>query len=771
MKPNADIIRTATGESIKRLRIIIKGAVQGVGFRPFIYRLANDLKLSGWIRNTPEGVLMEVEGAPKELERFLIDIAREKPPRSFYHSLEYSYLDPIGFAIFEIRESEQGGAKQAFVLPDIAICPDCLNDIFNPQNRRYLYPFTNCTNCGPRYSIITALPYDRANTSMSRFAMCDRCRAEYDDPEDRRFHAQPNACPECGPQIELWDGEGKVVARRHSALLAAAEALRDGRIAAVKGLGGFHLMTDARNEEAVERLRKLKRREEKPLAVMYPDLSMAAQDCIISDLEERLLTSAESPIVLLEKHPKTGVAYSVAPQNPYLGVMLPYTPLHYILMAELKFPIVATSANISEEPICIDEIEAKERLKGIADVFLVHNRPIIRPVDDSVVRIMAGREMVLRRARGYAPLPIRINQDPPKAVSVGGHLKNAVAIAIANNIFVSQHIGDLETALSYETFQKTIESFYKLYDFRPEMIIHDAHPSYSSTIYADKTGLPALAVQHHQAHILSCMAENEIFPPLLGVAWDGTGHGLDGTIWGGEFFRADEGGFVRIARFLPFPMAGGEKAIKEPRRAALGMLYKIFGDSVWNNSRFNIGSLFSQREAHILMDMLAKNINIAQTSSVGRIFDAVSAIIGLGKTNNFEGQGAMKLEFVIGAEKSDLAYNIELINSESVYILDWRQMLMELMDDFKKKVSPAIISIKFHNALARSIVAVAERVGEKKVALSGGCFQNKYLTETTVNYLQNAGFRPYWHQRIPPNDGGIALGQALAPSYLKMEKT
>ncbi len=485
--------KIANVESL-RLRVAICGAVQGVGFRPFVYRLATELGLAGWVNNSPQGVFIEVEGGQGELKSFLLRIEREKPPRSFIQSLESSFLDPKGFTGFEIRESDSAGERTALVMPDIAVCPDCLNDISDPKNRRYRYPFTNCTNCGPRFSIIEALPYDRANTTMKKFVMCAECAEEYANPLDRRFHAQPNACPRCGPHLELWDGEGKTLALRDRALLAAVEAIRAGAIVAIKGLGGFHLVVDARNEEAASRLRQRKRREEKPFALMCSSLDVIKAECEVSEIERRLLLSPEAPIVLLKRRSaisnlKSQISNSIAPGNPYLGVMLPYTPLHHLLLAELGFPIVATSGNLSDEPICIDEYDALKRLDGVADLFLIHNRPIARHVDDSITRVMMGREMVLRRARGYAPLPVHLAQKLPALLATGAHLKSAVAISAGSEVFVSQHIGDLETSQAFDAFRRVIGDFGRLYEVRPESVACDAHPDYLSTKFAEERGL------------------------------------------------------------------------------------------------------------------------------------------------------------------------------------------------------------------------------------------------------------------------------------------
>ena len=531
----------------ERLKVIVRGAVQGVGFRPFVYRLASELKLNGWVSNSSQGVFAELEGPRAALDAFSIRLRKEKPPRAIIQSLESSFLDAIGCSGFEIRESETAGDKSALILPDIATCVDCLREVFDSTNRRFRYPFTNCTNCGPRFSIIEALPYDRANTSMKRFMMCPDCEREYHDPLDRRFHAQPNACPRCGPQLQLWDENCGTLSEKDDALRRAADAIRSGKIVALKGIGGFQLIVDARNQAAVVRLRERKHREEKPFALMYPSLDAVRADCEVSELEERALLSPESPIVLVKRHRWAGqangsasrlhqLAEAVAPRNPNLGVMLPYSPLHHLLMRELNFPVVATSGNLSDEPICIDEQEAVQRLRGFADVFLVHNRPIVRHVDDSVVRVMCGREIVLRRARGFAPLPITVrrpcqpndgdSQKRPTILAVGAHLKNTVALKIGDNIFVSQHIGDLETKEAYAAFRRTSADLPRLYDAKIDVVACDMHPDYLSTKFATQLGLPSKPIQHHWAHVVACMAENEIEAPAL--AWHGT---EPATVW------------------------------------------------------------------------------------------------------------------------------------------------------------------------------------------------------------------------------------------------
>lgn len=740
-----------------RLRVVIRGAVQGVGFRPFVYRLATELGLAGWVNNSAQGVFIEAEGSRAALTNFLLRIEKEKPPRASIQGLEPTFLDVVGYRAFEIRASEASGAKTALVLPDIATCGDCLREIFAPHNRRHRYPFTNCTHCGPRFSIIEALPYDRANTTMKDFEMCNACRAEYENPRDRRFHAQPNACPQCGPHLELWNPRGKPLAARDNALRHAAEAIRAGAIVAVKGLGGFHLVVDARNEEAVRRLRRLKHREEKPFALMYPSLERIERDCKVSALESRLLRSPESPIVLLQRH-GDNVAASIAPGNPYLGVMLPYTPLHHLLLGELGFPIVATSGNLAEEPICTDEREALERLGGIAKLFLVHNRRIARHVDDSVARILLGRELVLRRARGYAPLPVFVKEESRSILAVGGHLKNSVAISAGRNVFISQHIGDLETAQAFDAFQRVIADFERLYEVHPDTVACDLHPDYLSTRFAQNAGLPVAPVQHHLAHVLACMAENELEGPVLGIAWDGTGYGPDGTVWGGEFLRVNGSSWERAAHLRRFPLPGGEAAVKEPRRTAVGLLYELFGDAVFGRRELAPVRSFSTRELSLLQTMLRRNLNAPLTSSAGRLFDAVAAILGMRQQSKFEGQAAMDLEFATHGLESDAQYPYELDGE----VADWSPIIHGILDDLEQQISLGEIAARFHNTLAEMIVAVAGRVGQEQVVLSGGCFQNRYLTERAVMRLRAEGFRPYWHQRVPPNDGGIALGQLIA---------
>jgi hydrogenase maturation protein HypF len=802
---------SVTGGVRQRLRVHVRGAVQGVGFRPFVYRLATGLGLFGWVLNSSSGVVIEVDGDAAKLEEFLLRVASERPPRAVIQGIESAFLDAGGFTTFEIRESE-GGEKTALVLPDIATCDDCLRELRDPADRRYRYPFTNCTNCGPRFTIVEALPYDRPNTTMVGFRMCEACAAEYREPRDRRFHAQPNACPVCGPHLELWDAAGRCVATRDEALERAEAGILAGEIVAVKGLGGFHLMVDARNDEAVRRLRRAKAREEKPFALMVPSLDHARAVCEVNEREARLLSAPEAPIVLLRRiaeGPSTlrqaqgrpepgrgatraarsgqaGVAEAVAPGNPYLGIMLPYTPLHHLLLGDLGVPVVATSGNRSDEPICTDERDAVSRLGGLADAFLVHDRPIARHVDDSIVRLAAGRELVLRRARGYAPLPVTLGPRPtatesvrssdqtrddgqavtmsdlPPVLAVGAHLKNTVALAVGANVFVSQHIGDLETPEAYQAFERVIGAFERMYAAGSPVIACDAHPDYLSTRYATGRGLPVQRVQHHLAHVLGCMAENEVVPPALGVAWDGTGFGLDGTVWGGEFFAIAPGRCERVATFAPFALPGGELAVREPRRAAMGVLDAAFGEAAWEMDDLAPVSSFERAERRVLRVMLSRGVNAPRTSSAGRLFDAVAALAGIRQRVRYEGQAAMELEFALEDAGTDESYPLPLATGGEPRHLDWIPMIRAIVEDVRSGCGAGLVSARFHNAMAASIVAVAGFVGLERVVLSGGCFQNRYLLERTVTGLARAGFRPTWPQRVPPNDGGIALGQVVA---------
>jgi len=777
--------------------------VQGVGFRPFVYRLATELGLTGWVINDTRGVFIELEGAEPVLEQFLARLPAEKPVRAIIHSLESHWLEPTGYRQFEIRHSDPQGAKTTLVLPDIATCPDCLAELFAPADRRQGYPFTNCTNCGPRFSIIQALPYDRPNTTMARFVMCPACQTEYENPLDRRFHAQPNACPVCGPHLSLYarqpDGSWAVVAEADSALQQTAQALRAGQIVAVKGLGGFHLMADARNRQTLSQLRTRKPRRDKPFALMVPNLEQAHTLCHLSAQAVALLTGPEAPILLLPRRPEAAIAPEVAPGNPYLGLMLPYTPLHHLLLQAVDAPLVATSGNLSDEPICTDEQEALHRLGNIADLFLVHNRPIARHVDDSVVWLALDQPRLLRRARGYAPLPVMLPQAVPTILAVGAHLKNSVALSVERQLFISQHIGDLETTEAMAAFERVIADFIRLYEASPVAIAHDMHPDYLSTRWAQQqpeqsSDQPAnssrgnhaadslasavlIPVQHHHAHLAACLAENGVTGPALGVTWDGTGYGPDGTIWGGEFLQGDAADFERVAQLRPFRLPGGDAAVKEPRRVALALLWELHSEAALLQDNLAPIRAMRRAEKRLLGQMLQRSLNSPVTSSAGRLFDGVAALLDLRQRVTFEGQAAMALEFLADARETT-AYPMPLIPTgpktgsqaeAAPLMLDWGPLIEAIVADLQQGVGRELIAARFHNTLVEAIVTVARRVGQFRVALTGGCFQNRLLTERTAQQLQQAGFEVLLHSQVPPNDGGISLGQ-VAVAAAKLTK-
>jgi hydrogenase maturation protein HypF len=760
----------------QRVKIHVQGAVQGVGFRPFIYRLAHDFSLNGWVKNSPNGVFIEAEGDVSQLHSFVHNIEQQKPNHSIIHSLKHHFVDSVGFENFRVIESDSGGDTNAWILPDIATCPKCLNELLDPTNRRYLYPFTNCTHCGPRFTIIEKLPYDRQNTTMKSFEMCADCQAEYENPEDRRFHAQPNACPECGPRVELTDAVGVPLSQSQDAIEQTIALFKEGKIVAVKGLGGFHIMCDPNNSMAVEQLRQRKNRDEKPFALMFPDPAQIESCCLVSEEERRLLTSNESPIVLLQKRENISDFFhdlleNAAPKNPQLGVMLPYTPLHHIILRLFDAPLVATSGNLSDESICTLNNDAVRRLGIIVDFFLLHNRDVARHADDSIARIIAGRPVLLRRARGYAPLPISLQTDGPNAIAVGGHLKNTIAVNKNKQVFISQHIGDLDTESSLNSFDRTIADFKTMYKTTPQTIVHDAHPDYMSTKTALEMTGEKVALQHHLAHIYSCMADNELEPPILGVSWDGTGYGDDGTIWGGEFFLIEPTRARRIAHLRTFPLPGGDSAIKQPFRTALGLLYELTGGNVATFKNLPPFQMMSRSEEASLLQMLHKDINCPRTSSIGRLFDAVASLLDLQHYNRYEGQAPMQLEFAaLKAQHIQKSYpiNIKLAHDKaSMCILDWQPMINTIISDILQNVDRNKIATTFHNSLAQMILVAAENSGQNRVVLSGGAFQNKLLVEKTIDLLSQHDFQVYTHQRVPPNDGGISLGQIAALGYLQ----
>ena len=711
-----------------------------MGFRPFVYRLATEMSLRGWVLNSSAGLVVEVEGPSEQLSRFEQRLEQERPKASVVNVREFAWLAAEGATRFEILASDHDSGKTVNVLPDLATCSDCREELFDPGNRRFEYAFTNCTNCGPRYTIVLDIPYDRPNTTMREFVLCPRCREEYENPADRRFHAQPNACPVCGPKLE-------------GSLEDAVEALRQGEIVALKGIGGFQLLVDARNPHAVARLRERKHREEKPFALMMPSLEVARTYCEISPAEVQLLESQAAPIVLLQPKSGTDIAGNVAHCSPYLGVMLPYSPLHHLLMEECRFPLIATSGNRSDEPIAIANAEATVRLKGIADHFLMHNRPIVRACDDSVVRLTRGRAGILRRARGFAPLGIHVSRTLPPVLAVGGHLKNTVAIGVGQDVFLSQHIGDLETVESRGAFEKAIDDLCRLYSFKPEVVACDLHPDYASTQWAERFGLPLIRVQHHQAHVESCATENNVEGPYLGISWDGTGYGLDGAIWGGEFFHVEGNRFSRMAHLRSFGLPGGDAAVREGWRSAASLLFEVFGSEPVLPNAGEQGQANPRLDETKVRYMLEHGINVVPTTSVGRLFDAVACIAGVARQNRFEGQAAMLLENEIGGFRTEEAYPLPGG--------DWAPLISAVMADKRAGAAVPLIAARFHNALVEWILEVAAHAGPKQVVLSGGVFQNRYLTERAAAALESRGFVVHTHQRVPPNDGGLSLGQAV----------
>ncbi|KXK53356.1 MAG: acylphosphatase [Chlorobi bacterium OLB5] len=752
---------------LQKVKIVIRGVVQGVGFRPFIYRLATQLNIKGWIINSSQGVFIEAEAERELLDIFISRIKSDKPKNSYIQSFENTWLDTEGFSNFEIRNSLEEGSKTALVLPDISTCKDCLGEIFDPANRRYLYPFTNCTNCGPRFSIIDDLPYDRANTTMGEFEMCDECRAEYTNPLDRRFHAEPTACPVCGPQVSLTDETGNILFEKHDAVLNAVKVIKEGKILALKGIGGYQLLCDASNDAAVKELRKRKRRSEKPFALMFHDLESILIEADVNEAEKGLLLSVEAPIVLLKR--KKGIASGISDEcifgNPYLGIMLPYSPLHHILMKELGIPVVATSGNISEEPICINEEQAYIKLGDIADYFLVHNRKILRHVDDSILRISAGNEVMIRRARGYAPLPLVLeNIENNTILAAGAHLKNTIALNKGSNVFVSQHIGDLENTESINAYKNVINDIKTFYELKPDIAVCDMHPDYISAKFSDSLNIPKYKVQHHYAHVLSCMAENRLDENVLGVSWDGTGYGTDGTIWGGEFIVPNGNEFKRAGYFKTFRLPGGESAIQDVWKIGYSLLYEVFGKEA---DKLDFLQPAGQPEMKIIQQMLEKNINSPVTSSCGRLFDGISAITGIKQHASFEAQAAMELEFTADDFNTNDYFAFSIDEFKGSLVFNWHNIIRDIVNDLKAGVPAGLISAKFHNTLAELIVQMAERLRFEKVLLTGGCFMNYYLLNRAVKRLQETGFKPYTQQRVPAGDGGISLGQIKYASYLK----
>jgi len=761
-------------EPIKRAKISVRGIVQGVGFRPFVFQLATKHGLKGWVCNTSGDVKIEVEGLSDALQLFLDQLKTEAPPLALIEEINHLYLPPDGYELFEIRESKPEKGKYQRISPDIATCSLCLKEILDRSDRRYRYPFTNCTNCGPRFTIIKDIPYDRPETTMRSFTMCPECQKEYDNPVDRRFHAQPNCCPACGPKLEITDQFGKTIASQDPVRDVCA-LLKQGKVLALKGLGGFLLACDATDEPAVITLRQRKKRPFKPFAVMMASLEDVKKCCLVSQEEEKLLISTKAPIVLLKLKDKSVIAPSVASNLNYLGVMLPYTPLHHLVMHEVSLPLVMTSGNLSEEPIAKDNDEALRRLTGIADYFLVHNRGIHVQFDDSVTMVENNKPQVLRRARSYAPDPIRLPFHAQEVLACGAELKNTFCITKDEYAFISQHIGDLDNLETLDHFEKVLDHYKKLFRLNPRIIVCDQHPDYLSSRYAQelKTAnddLKVISVQHHHAHIVSCVTENKVAPPVLGVAFDGTGYGEDGSIWGGEFLVVDYGKFQRLGHLEYIPMPGGENAIKKPFRMTISYLAKLLGEQTFSQ-RLTFLKTIAESELELIKKQIEKGINAPLTSSCGRLFDGVSALLNIRNEVDYEGQAAIELEMIAGEGKdTGKRYPFEICEENGIKIVRLQKIFAAILEDVEHGVSKTEISSCFHHSVAQMVARMCQNlardIGINKVVLSGGVFQNRLLLRLTSFYLERAGLSVITHRELPTNDGGISLGQAIIGNFV-----
>jgi len=750
-----------------RRHFFLEGVVQGVGFRPFVYGLALRHGLKGWVNNSSAGVHVEVEGEKEAVENFTRELPQQAPPRARIESSRFEDLEATGFHSFEIRQSLEEPGTYQLISPDIATCPACRSEVFDPHDRRHRYPFTNCTNCGPRFTIIEDIPYDRPKTTMAKFGMCPDCQREYDDPADRRFHAQPNACPRCGPKLDLCDGEGKML-EVQDPISSAIALLQQGKVLAIKGLGGFLLACDAGDPAAIERLRQRKIRPDKPLAVMLRDLPAVKDHCLVAEREEKLLRSPESPIVLLRWKKGSAIARTAAPRQKYLGVMLPYTPLHHLLLEESGMALVMTSGNLSEEPIAKDNGEALSRLHGIADAFLMHDRDIYVQYDDSVTAVVNGQPTVIRRARGYAPFPIRLPFPLKPILACGAELKNTFCLTRDEYAFVSQHIGDMETLETLNHFQRTVDLYQKLFRIRPEIVAYDLHPEYLSTKYALRLAGDKIGVQHHFAHMASCLAENGERGPVIGLAFDGLGFGADGNLWGGEFLVGDYGSFERRAHFEYVPMPGGAAAIQNPWRMALSYLYTFLGREGLMK-HLPIFAKATEEKIRVILQQIDRQVNSPRTSSCGRLFDAVSALLELCSSVSYEGQAAVELEMIASPGEIG-AYEFFGEEEEGKEIIRLKPMIEGILRDLGKGTVHPVISSKFHNTLVKIGVATCRKIkrqgGPKKVALTGGVFQNRLLSERMRAALEKAGFAVLLHRRVPCNDGGLSLGQAVIANFI-----
>ena len=748
---------------IRRCKIDIQGTVQGIGFRPFVYHLAREKELNGYVLNTGTGVDIEVEGESARIDGFVDALKANRIPLAHIEKIRLSALEPRKDQGFVIKESAVQTQKMTAIPPDIGICDDCLRELRDPGDRRYRYPFINCTHCGPRYTIIEDIPYDRPNTSMRTFAMCEDCAKEYADPCNRRFHAQPNACPVCGPRVTLCSGDQTVLTAADP-IASAVDLIKKGHILAVKGLGGFHLTVDAGNSDAVKRLRARKHREEKPLALMAYDLGRVRGFAHVGPEEEALLSSSCRPIVILEKKSPNAISAEVSPRNRNFGVMLPYTPLHYLLLESDVPALVMTSGNAGKEPICIDNADAFNRLGRIADFFLVHNRDIYMRVDDAIVCRIGGQNRMIRHARGYAPAPIYLKQDVPQILACGAEKANTVCLTKGNLAFISQHIGDLTNLFSLNAFEQTVSHLKRIFGIAPELAAYDLHPDYLSSKYARSlAGVKTIGIQHHHAHIAACMSEHGIDGPVIGLAFDGTGFGTDGRIWGGEVLLCRRDRFDRLAHLEYVPMPGGNAAVEEPWRMAVSYGYHAFGDA-FRALPLPLFDSIDKRKIRFILEMIQKGVNCPQTSSLGRLFDGVSSLVGIRHTVSYEGQAAVELEMAAVADEPVNPYPIVCKKQDGIYRIAVSPMIKAVIDDLHRGIGAGRISLRFHRTLIRLFsdlcAVLREDTGCNRVALSGGVFQNALLLSGMSRELDEKGFTVYAHARVPCNDGGISFGQA-----------
>jgi len=760
--------RSGAEEIIVGRKLTANGIVQGVGFRPFVCQLALHYELNGNIANTSSGVIIHIEGSKQKIKAFVRDLGEKSPRLAHITEISSSHEPVIGYKEFTIQTSRKESSRSTLISPDMAICDDCLHELFDPENRRYQYPFINCTNCGPRYTIIDDIPYDRPNTSMKHFKMCPKCRKEYDDPADRRFHAQPNACEMCGPSVSLYDNR-RIPVLAKDPVKRTVDLLKQGHIVAIKGLGGFHLTVNAGNNDAVIRLRRRKHREEKPFALMSYDLEQIRKYAYIEPDEDVILTSPQHPIVLLRKKVPNPLSPEISPFNKNFGTMLPYTPLHYLLLRSDFIALVMTSGNISKEPISIDNDKAFERLGVIADYFLIHNRDIYLCCDDSIVRRMDGATRFIRRSRGYIPTPIFLKEEIPQILACGAEQKNTICLIKGKNAFISQHIGELENLETYRFFELTVQHMKQILDIDPQIVAYDLHPDYLSAHYArQQKEMKKIAVQHHHAHIVSCMAENRLDGPALGLSFDGTGYGTDGHIWGGEVLIVEAHQFTRAAHLVYLPMPGGQAAIKEPWRMAVAYLFNAFGEA-FHDLDLQLFQGLEKEKIKIILEMISKQVNAPQTSSLGRLFDGIAAILGIRKKVAYEGQAAMELEMAIREETEEF-YDYEWERGKDLRRIQINPIIRGVVKDIENNLPVSDISAKFHTTLVRlfsELCAILRKETDlNRVVLSGGVFQNATLLTGLRNALEDKGFQVFTHSLVPTNDGGISLGQAVVAAAI-----